>query len=286
MAFETERANIVQPTDEISAILGGALVEKMVIVPLIYKEAVPMDTNVKKFRKAGSLIAADVAESTSYTYDAGDEYTETAVSATAAKTLVISKLTAEAERFGGNSRGKLATAAGEAIGRALDDKAVALFDGFSNQVTATSVLTVDKLLDAAYTVHNALAGDSRQLIGALDYKGANEIKKEIVASSAAAYAQPGQTSPLTGQFEQGNGFIGSVPGIDLYATTGLPTDTGDDVGLVFNPNKAFAGIMDPSIQYREVFKASEGVYTELAAWLFNDIVEWYDEAGCGVKSDS
>lgn len=284
MANEIEKGNFGKPTDVMSDIVGGALIEKAIVAPLVYSEDVPGVTDKKKFVKQGTVDAADLAESASHSYGAGDEYTETEVTVTAAKTTAVSKVTAEAIRFGGGAIDKVLTAQGAGIARAIDDKIIALFDGFSNQVSSGSgsTLQAEDLLDGVQTVHGNLAGDEAQLVAVVSYKGANDLKKELIGSSAAVFGQESQTSLLQGPFENMAGFVGSLPGVDVYATTGLPTATADDVGAVFNPNKAFAMMADPSVNVWEVPVGSGGVWVELISYLFNGVSEWYDEAGVEV----
>lgn len=286
MAYESEFGNFGHPTDVISDALSPALVDAVVVAPLVYTESAPLETNVKLFRKAGTLTAQDVAESASHTYAAGDEYTETEITATLAKSIVYMKITAEAERFHSAALSKTVAEAGRALARRLDDKVLALFSGFStqnNDRTGTT-LDVETLMEAAYSVYAANAGFGRQLVGVLDFKGALEIKKDVNASASAVYSQPERTNLLAGSFAATNGFIGSIPGVDLYATSGLPTSGSDDVSLVFNPDIAIAGMVDPAVTVWENTVTADGMFKEYAAYLFNTFVEWNDAAGVGVLS--
>lgn len=286
MAYETELGNIAHKTDDISDGISAALVQSVVVVPLIYKEDLPVGTATKLFRKDGSLVASEVAESGTDAADGNWELTQATVSATAAKQLAATKLTVEAQQFGQMDEMKIMRYQGEAIARLLDDNVLALFDNFSNQVTATTILTVDDILQAAYTVRNALAGRAGTLLGVFDYKGIMEVQKEIMASGAAAYAQA-QFTTLLGNLPATSGFRGSVPGVLLYETDGLPTASTDDVALVFNPEIAFAGMYSQSVNTRMAWHgADEGMYDQIDSWVFSQVVEWNDAAGCGVKSDT
>jgi hypothetical protein len=286
MAFETEFGNLSHPTDVISDALGPALADAVVVAPLVYTETAPLETNVKLFRKAGTLTAQDVAESASHNYASGDEYTETEITATLAKSIVYMKITAEAERFHSNALTKTVAEAGRALARRLDDKVLALFSGFSTQNNdrSGSTLDVETLMEAAYSVYAANAGFGRQLVGVVDFKGALEIKKNVNSAAAAIYSQPERTTLLDGAFAAANGFIGSIPGVDLYATSGLPLASSDDVALVFNPDIAIAGMVDPAVTVWENTVTADGMFKEYAAYIFNTFVEWYDGAGVGVLS--
>lgn len=285
MANETELSNIAHKTDEISDAISGALVQSVVVLPLIFTEDLPMGTNIKLFRKDGNLVAEGLAESTAYTFGSNSELTQTTVTATATKFVCASKLTVESQQFSTMTPAQIAQKQGEALARDLDDEILALFSSFSNQITATDVLTVDDVLDGAFTVDSNLAGGTGALVGVFDYKGINELRKELIASGAAVFSQRNQTSLLEG-IKAGNGFSGTLPGVDLYTSNGLPTSGGDDVALVFNPNNAIAGMVSPSVNVIVNEKGSEGFYTEIASYVFFDAVEWNDVAGAGVLSDT
>jgi hypothetical protein len=286
MAFETELGNVVTPTDVISDRISAPLVQAVVATPLIYTEDLPVGTNKKKFRKEGSLTAETIAESADYTFSASSEYTETSVLSTAAKSVCISKATVEMQQFAETmSLGKLADAQGKALARAMDAKILALTSGLSQVVTATNVLTVNDVLQALYLVQSSTAGVSGgKLRAIIDFKGANELRKEIISSGAAAFSQESMTTLLAG-IQQLNGFVGSLPGVDLFQSSGLPTTGGDDIAAVFDPDLCFAGVVGV-VDNRSAWKGSEGLFDELTGWIFNDFVEWNDLAGCGLRSDT
>lgn len=300
VAYNTELANILIPTDVISAGISAALVQAAVVVPLIYAEDLPAGTNVKKFRKAGSLTAEAVSESAPYTFSASSEYTESSVTVTAVKSAVASLLTVEAEQFSSINLARLAAEQGQAIARLLDDDVLTLFDEHNNSVTCGSILTVDDILTAAYTVRAAVKGASkRKLIGVFDYKGINEIRKELVKSAASVFSIPEMVSLLrpSESMQTPNGYVGSLPGIDLFETDGLPSANSDDYALVFNPDLCYCAMYSPSVQVRTRWVGASqygesaapnatGFATEVASWVFSDVKEWNDTAGCTVRSDT
>lgn len=287
MAFETEYANIAHPTDVVSAAMGAALVRAQIMLDKIYTEDMPVNTLTKNARKDGSLVAEGLAESTGYTYSSNSELTQSVIACTASKTVIFSKLTVEMLRTGMTVE-RFYALQGQAIARDLDDDIRALFSGFStNSVTATSILTVDDILTACFKIEALEAGRvGLPLFGVFDPKGVQEIRKEIKNSGAAAFGQAQMTTLLSG-LKQPNGYVGSLPGVDLFQSTGLPTSPSDDVALVYNPERAFFGMYDPSITVPPlVWKGSEGLYWEVGAYIFSKVVEWYDEAGCKVLSDT
>jgi hypothetical protein len=289
MAFESEQGNFVGPTDEVSDAMAAALVQKIMMVPLIYSEDIPAETNVKVFKQDGKVEAVTLAESAPYTFNADSEIVQSSFTATATKKVVGSKLTVEAGRYRGEDEISVATRQGEGIGRALDNEIFALFGSFANSVGATgTALAGATILDAAFTVKEALAAGEQRLRGVFDYKGLNELKTEVNASGSALYGNDAMSSFVTDLFQSNTdtprGFVTHFGGVDLYESAGVTDDGTDDTGLVFNPEMAIAGIYDPSISVWMLPKGSEGLYTEIMSWTFSDAIEWVDLAGCRVIS--
>ena len=285
MAFETELGNIATQTDVISDAISEALVQAVVAAPLIFTEDLPQGTNVKLWRKNGSLTAEAVAESAAYTFSASSELTQTTVTSTATKTAVASKLTVEAQRFSPMTPGMIAQEQGAALMRLVDDDILALFSGFSNDVTATSTLTVPDMLEGVFTVRSGTAGVSKlPLVSILEYKQVNELIKDIEAKSADVYSQPMMATLLEG-VSGANGFRGTLPGVAIYETDGITDDAADYEGLLYDPNLAIAGMMSNQVETRVEFEGSAGGYDEIYSWIFSDFVEWNDSAGVQIKSD-
>jgi hypothetical protein len=296
MANETELANIKHQTDVISDAISAALVQGVVFAPLIYGEDLPpaKTTNVKLFRKAGSFTAETITESTAHAVDAaGQELTETSVTATAAKYCANTMITVEAEKFSPITKDKIYAALGNALARWWDGLILALFSGFTGNtaITASSVLTVEDVLQAAYSVRAGTYGvaPASGLICGLDYKGVYELQKQLVQSSASVFGVPSQISLLSG-LPGTNGYSGELPGVRIYAGSGLPTSSSDDVGVVFDPAIAFCSMMSPTPDYYERWiggsDGTRGYATEYSAILYGAVAEWNDLAGCCVKSDT
>lgn len=286
MAFETELSNIVIPTDVVSDGIGMALASAVVVLPLIYKENLPANTNVKKVRKNGKLEASALSESSNFTYDANSEFTQTSVTATATKQVIVYKNTVESEQFGGVNSGAMSVEMGRGLGRLLDDNIITLFSSFTtNTIVAEAAgLTGVGLLRAKMRVDASLAGASRNLVAVINHRQAFDIRSEVYQSAAANFAQPSQISLLQG-YQQPNGFAGTLPGLDIYVTDGLPTGAGDATALVFNPERAFFGMYSAAPDVRVNWIGSQGFFTEVTAHMFSTVLEWYDEAGCRVTSD-
>jgi len=286
MAEETELGNFAIPTDVVSDGAGLALVSAVVVVPLIYKENLPMGTNVKKVRKMGKLEASALSESANWTYGVNSEYTETSITATATKQASVYKVTVEAEQFTPANMPVLSKQLGEALARLIDDNVITLFSSFSTNtlVAEAAGLTSIGLLRAKMRVDAALAGGNRKLMAVVNHRQAFDIRGEVFQSAAANFAQPSEISLLAG-IQGPNGFAGSLPGIDIFVTDGTPQGGGDATALVFNPDRAFFGMYSAAPNVRVNWSGSQGFFTEVTAHIFSTVVEWYDEAGCRVTSD-
>lgn len=289
MAFETEVANFTTVGNAISALISPAFVEKTLYLNLVHAEDFPRDTNVIKFRKSGNLVAETLGESTAYTYSSNSELTDAAISCTAQKGVVVSKMTVEALRFGTAAADlpRLARLQAEALARLFDTTAVALHSGIANGVTAATTLTKDNILDAAYTVRSSMKGanDGGRLAGVFGYKGVNEVRKELTSISASAFSNESMLS-LVGA-PKANGLAGELAGVEIYEFSGLPTTGGDDIACIFHPRYCFAAGLGGEFQ-TDISKlnASGGFYYEISTYFFYNVVEWNDTAGCRVRSDS
>lgn len=288
MAFETEQGNFALPTNVISDGIAAALVSAVVALPWVRKEDLPANTNVKLARKAGKVESATLSESSNWTYDANSEYTEASVTCTATKQAAAIKMTVEAEQFGTLSIGGAAPELGAALARQLDDNILTLFSSFTSNtaVTEAAGMTGTGVLRAAMRVDAALAGTpGRPKILICSHRQAFDLKAEMITSGAANFAQPSQISLLAGM-NDGNGYAGMLPGVMVFVTDGLPTSGGDDVALVFNPDRAFFGMYSGAPIVRQNWIGSQGFFTEITAHIFSGVVEYHDQAGCRVLSDS
>lgn len=293
MANETELSNIITIGNAVSALMGPAFVNGSQGLSLVVTEPFPDNTNVIKLPIAGTLTAETVAESTDYTYSASSELTDTSVTVTAKKTVLGTKITVEAARFGAGraSLDRIAGEHGRAHARLFDSDLKALFASIATAVTATSVLTKDVLIDARYSVVSAMKGAfSGRLVSMLDYKGVSEIQKELTSISATAFGNM-EMLGILGMPSAANGYAGNVLGIDIYQTDGLPlanTNT-DDVGCVWDPLNCFYAGVDGIQGLNNTLKepsAINGLSTEVLTWTFFKVAEWRDTAGVRVLSDT
>lgn len=286
VAYNTEYGNFITIGNEISAALSPAFVNASIGMNLVYNEQLSGAAQAKKFRKSGSLIAETLAESEPYVPSASSELTDTSITCTAIKAVNICNVSVEAEEFASSSadKNRIAQEQGRALARAYDAALVALFTGFSSGITATTILTIDDLLDAQYTIFNAKTPPGRlAFIG--DYKGVKELGKEVIHTTASAFTNPNFLG-LVGA-PAANNFKGVIADIEVYQTSGLGTSGSDDIAAVFHPSYAFCGVTKGTFRTEvSPFKSMEGFYTSVASMFFYDIKEWNDGAGCKVLSDT
>lgn len=291
MANEVLITDLITVGNAVSAVTGKAFVNGAAGLPLVHAEVFPNDTNLIKFAVEGSLTAETVGEATDYSYSASSDYNETSISCTAKKSVLGTKITVEAARFGaGRARlERIAELHGAAHARLFDSDLKALFSGIATGVTAATTLIKDNLIDARYNVVASMKGAfSGKLVGMFDYKGVSEIQKELTSITASAFGNM-EMLGILGMPNPGNGYAGSIVGIDIYQTDGLPTSGGDDVACVWDPTSCFAAGVDGRDGLNNTLKdpaAINGLSTEILTWTWFKIVEWRDTAGCRVLSDT
>jgi len=292
VAFETEISNFITIGNAISAEMSPAFVNAAQFWPLVYKQVCPGNTNVVKFRKSGSLTAEAIAESAAYSFSANSELTDSSITATATKKMVANRLSVEAQRFAvdaGAEISRISAEMGRALARLFDADVKALSTGLSQLVTAGTVLTKDTLLDGLYNVMNGMKGGwSGKAVFVGDYKGINEIRKELSSISASAFANIEMLGMLAAP-TPGNGYAGNFMGIDCYQTDGYAITGGDDRAMLFDPAYCFAAAVDAlsGIRVEMVGPSTlNNMQTEIVAYTFWNVVEWNDAAGSEVRSDT
>lgn len=293
MANETVFTGIAHPTDEYSDVTSEALVDTIVVLPLILADNLPEDTMTKYARKKGSLTASSGGVNEGANYTTYSQYSTTGVPVTVIKDVVASFVTAESRKFGKVDMELMFREQGEAIARQLDDEILALISGFTQLVTATSTLEMDNLLDAAYMVRKSLkkAAAGRRLRCVLEYKGANDIRKEVIKSAASVYTLPVMLSLLgvPGQDEiPANGYVGEGPGFSVFEVAGVPTSNGNNIQLMFDGQTAFYGAYDTTIETLAipVGTGNPSFGVEYSSLMWHGVAEYNDLAGCRIASDS
>lgn len=289
VANVTELANSTTIGNELSALSSPALVKSVVMINLMYAENLPERTNVKKFRKNGSLTATNPqAEATALAIGSGGELTDSGADATAAKAAIVSGISVEEQKFGTIDLERVGNEQFGAIARAVDTDGLSMFSGLSTSVTSTSVLTIDDVMLGQFNIYNSNCPNQEvPLSTVVAPRAGYNLKKELINSGASVWTNPAMLGLFNGAPVQPNGYIGSIPGVsDFYQTTGHATSGGDDVQAIFHPMWAFAGMFDAVPTSWLSNKGSEGFFTELASYYFYDVVEWNDLCGVKLLSDT
>lgn len=283
----TEVSNAVTIGNALSRLSSPAFVKSAVGLNSLYREDLPVGTNVKKFVKRGSLTAASLAESTALAIDSNGELTDTSVTATAAKCAVSSGTSFEAQTFTDMQVQRIADEQGSAIGRYVSNDILSMAGGLSTVQTATSVLTIDDLMQAQLAIYNSNCPNQEVTLQAiLGNRAVYNIKKEILQTGATPWMNPNMLQVVTG-LPSTNGFIGSIPGLcDVYQTSGFATTGGDDQQMLIHPLWCLAGIFASAPSYVITQVGAGGFYTEIAGYYLYDVVEWNDLAGVQIRSDS
>lgn len=282
-------ANIATPTDVVSNLISRALTNKIVLLPFVAAEDLPVGTNIKQARKDGALgEGATTAEATAYTLaNATADYTQSKVQITTAKTVIASQITVEAIQFGQVSDDIIIAKQSNSLARAMDTAVKALAAGFSASVDAGATMTAEALLEAVMLISAGNATeDNTPLVAALTPKQIFQIQKQLIQSGGSAWSNIAMLSLLQ-TLEQPNGYAGSLPGgVDVYRVNGLPTSGTDTQGMVFNPALAFFGVYGTVQVWRSGITAANGLCSEIGSYVFNQVAEWNDAAGKIVASDT
>lgn len=289
MAYETEVGNIAKQTDVIAGIASEAFAQTESIFPLIATQQFSPNTPVMLFPKLGKVEGGTQAESAAYSFASDDEITDSTITCTAAMKSQAQKMTIHAIEFGGvyATMERAIKEGAKALQRVAASELKTLFSSVSTAVTASTTLTVANLLDARYNIESSIqtAGLSEKLVGMFDYKGVNEIRKELAATTATPYVGQvdlGILGMATGPVPKGDLFD-----ILIFATNGLPLATADDVACVWDPNLAFcAGVQNKPYELYITPPASGSPWFEIFLTAFWSIKEWNDLAACRVLSDS
>lgn len=286
-------ADTVTAGNAISAMISPAFKQAAVCLNLTHAETCPDNTNVIKFRKSGSLIAEAVNEGAVYIpSDANSDINDTSVTCTAAKVMVSSPISREAQRFGGGAAAfpRVAAEQGRAIGRKYDADFLALIASITNSATAGTTLDTDTFLTGQYNVYNSLTPPG-PLTALLDFKGVLELQKLVVNAGAAIWTNA-YSLPLVGGAPQANNFKGNFLGVDVYQTTGFPTTGGDNRQVIFNPEYAFCAAIGGGVT-TEIYYTGNGVASQVPgvsdvvqSYIFYAVQIYNNTAACQLRSDT
>jgi len=183
--------------------------------------------------KYPSISAADLTE--------GTDMTDTAVSTSSVSIAVgevgaMVTLTDLASYGAGNPADELGTVLGNAIATKMDKDLIALFDGFSTSLGATTTeLTAAYLFQAAATLRaNKAVG---RLVGVFHPYQTYALKANLTNTFANPNGGDLQNEAMR------NGYVGTIAGIDIFESSNVTVDgSGDAKGAIFAP-EALAMVM-------------------------------------------
>lgn len=293
MANETILSGINRIERVYSDSISADYTKKVVVVPLISGEDLPNGTLVKSYKNQVAFsegAAATVSEGGSFSTNT--QLTNGQINLTAIKSAISSKISVEVSDFGVSSDAEIVSAQSSAIARAVDTEVLALFTSFTaGTVTAAAVGVMDDIHDAVYLTHASTLRYDSVLRAVIGLKFANAIKKEVANSGASQFSIPNRISILGepgGSIIAPNGYLGSLPGVDIFVTAGFSTSGGDNVQAVFDPADAIEGIYGKGINTWAV-KVGQGnpsFVVELSSYYWHAATLRRVGAGAKLLSDT
>ena len=176
--------------------------------------------------KYPAVAAADLTEGTDMT---STTVSTSSVSITVGEVGAQVFLTDMAAMGAGNPADELGTVLGNAIATKMDQDAIALFDGFSTSLGATTTeLTAAYLFQAAATLRaNKAPG---RLVGVFHPYQVYALKANLTNTFANPNGGDLQNEAMR------TGYVGTIAGIDIFESANITVDgSGDAKGCVFAP---------------------------------------------------
>jgi hypothetical protein len=291
MANETTTSSLNKIERVYSDSISEAFTKKVVAINLISSEDLPVGTLVKSYKNEvdfAEAAAATVAEGGSFSTNT--EMTNLQTNLTAAKSAISSKLTVEGVDFQIVSDQRVVEKQSSALARKADTEILALFPSFTNSLTCTANGTLDELYDAVFYVHEDTLRYDSVLNAVIGLKYANAIRKEVANSAASQFSLENRLS-IMGQAGQAivkpNGYLGSLPALNIYVTSGFSESGSDVVQGVFDPADAIEGIYGTSVNTWaiKVGQGNPSFVVELSSYYYHACTIRRATAGCKVLSN-
>jgi len=187
-------------------------------------------------------------------------------------------LTDMAAMGAGNPADELGTVLGNAIATKMDQDMIALFDGLSTSLGATTTeLTAAYLFQAAATLRaNKATG---RLVGVFHPYQTYALKANLTNTFANPNGGDLQNEAMR------NGYVGTIAGIDIYESSNVTVDgSGDAKGAIFAP-EAFALAMKKDFTIEPQRDASNRAW-ELNATAVYGVGELDDSYGVEMYFDA
>jgi len=187
-------------------------------------------------------------------------------------------LTDMAAMGAGNPADELGTVLGNAIATKMDQDIIALFDGFSTSLGATTTeLTAAYLFQAAATLRaNKAPG---RLVGVFHPYQTYALKANLTNTFANPNGGDLQNEAMR------NGYVGTIAGIDIFESANVTVDgSGDAKGAIFAP-EAIAVAMKRDFEIEPQRDASNRAF-ELNATAVYGVGELDDDYGVEMYFDA
>lgn len=187
-------------------------------------------------------------------------------------------LTDMAAMGAGNPADELGTVLGNAIATKMDKDIIALFDGFSTSLGATTTeLTAAYLFQAAATLRaNKAPG---RLVGVFHPYQTYALKANLTNTFANPNGGDLQNEAMR------NGYVGTIAGIDIFESANVTVDgSGDAKGAIFAP-EAIAVAMKRDFEIEPQRDASNRAF-ELNATAVYGVGELDDDYGVEMYFDA
>lgn len=290
MPFTSEYQNYINQLNVIEDVASENLVPRSVWLQHVLRASMPMESQTKEIPKDGELGRLVLPENVQYTYGAYSEYIETSVLLNPIKSVVISRITDESEKFGRqNAASKIGREQGKALSVGMEEDIATLAASFTSVLTTASPATQLDLQACALNVQISTNGHAVQdsaLVAMLHPKTAFEAGVENVldptSGALPVFGNPNSSSVsgLEAQnSERPNGFVVEQYGLAIYRTTIIDDDTTSYLNLIFDPSRALVGVWDDEVRVLEQLEI-EYFRNRIASRHYSDFEILWDEAGC------
>lgn len=294
MAFENKYANWVNPLSVVRDAASENLVPMSVWLQHVIRQPMPSESQTVEVKKKGRLGRLVLPENTQYVYGPYSEYLETSVLLNPIKSVVISKITKESEKFGTQSpMSEIGAEQGKALGLGMEEDIAALIAGASSSVAGTVATAQLDLQAAALNVQistNGHAVTGSALVAVMSFKSAFEAgvvsALDPATGTLGIFANPG-SSAISGleafnQRRAPNGFMVRQFGVDIYVSAVVDDDATNYRNVVMDPSRAIIGVWDDGVDVSTDLEI-DFFRNALAACHFSDFAIYFDEALCRLE---
>ena len=170
----------------------------------------------------------------------------------------------------------------------IDHDVCALFPNFNGGTgvgTSGADLTDDIFLEALYALEAANA--PKPYVAVLHPIQVHGLRKDIISNGGTFYgpAIGASIAGAEGMIDRGNGYVGSLFGVDLYQTTNVPTvnQDADRGGAMFAKGEAI-GLVTKWPVRTELQRDASARATEIVVTSFYGVGELMDSFGIPIKT--